>query len=174
MKTLHTQFVQKPIKAFGDIFVYTMRKKWLPGILEIESESSENFWGRKDFKQLMKQPSVKGYVAVKLTKVVGFVVYEKTKNHLNMLNLAVSKNYRRRGIGSLLLTRLKNVLNPQRSKLSVTVRESNLTTQLFLKSNEFIATGVLRNYFHDHFETETEIEDAYNFKYTLSKKINFV
>lgn len=162
-----TNFIQKPVKKFGDVFVYTMSKQWLTGMLEIESESSENFWGRKDFVRLMKQPFVKGYVAVKLTKVVGFVVYEKTESNLTILNIAVSKNYRRRGLGTLLLDRVKNLLNDQRNFLSIDVRENNLSTHLFLKQNEFLGTGVLRDHFKDYWvEDKPEIEDGYNFEYS--------
>jgi len=162
-----TYFIQRPEKGYGDLFVYTLRKQWLSGILEIEAESSENFWGRSDFENLLKDPSIKGYVAVKLRTVTGFVMYEKKYDHFNIINLGVHKDYRRRKVGSLLMSRLKNLLDEKRNYLTFDVRETNLPTQLFLRNNGFLATGVVRDYFKDYWfeEDPPEVEDAFSFRY---------
>lgn len=94
-------------------------------------------------------------------------MYEGEYDHYNILNLGVHDKFRRRGIGSLLLDRMKDRLerDEERDHLRFDVRETNLPTQLFLRNNGFLATGVLKRYFKDYWTEDgpPEVEDAYNF-----------
>lgn len=162
-----THFCMKPTK--GGMFVYWMRKNYIPDMLEIEAYSSENFWGRKDFQNLLSQVNIQGYVVSRLNKVVGFLMYELLDEELVILNLGVHPEYRREGVGSMLLDRLKSRLK-QRKRIVFDVRETNLPTQIFLKENGFRATNVMRAYFQDYWleDGPVEVEDAYSFEWRKS------
>ena len=94
--------------------------------------------------------------------VGGFVVYELLKTRLQVLNLAVRPDLRRRGIGRALVARLATKLTHQRrSRIMLEVRESNLAAQLFLLRQGFRAVNVLRDFY------DQTCEDAYVFQYKL-------
>lgn len=153
------EFVQTPV--YGDLFIYDFKKQWVLGALEIESENSEKFWGKKTFYQFLSKKFIKGYVAVKLNTLVGFIVYACGDKNLQILNLGVHKKHQKKGIGSLLVDRVKK--RTCGKYITCNVRESNLNAQLFLKKRNFIATKVLKNYYVD--ESTKETENAYKFKY---------
>lgn len=66
-------------------------------------------------------------------QVVGYMIYELNKNHLDLLNIAVAREWQRRGVGTAMVRKLSLKLNPQRrTHLWTVVRETNLDGQLFL------------------------------------------
>jgi ribosomal-protein-alanine N-acetyltransferase len=89
-------------------------------------------------------------------RVVGFMIYELHKTRLHILNFAVAKNMRMRGVGKQMADKLASKLSSQRrTRITLEVRETNLPAQLFFKKVGFKATNVLRSYYED------SPEDAY-------------
>jgi ribosomal-protein-alanine N-acetyltransferase len=89
-------------------------------------------------------------------RVVGFMIYELHKNKLHVLNFAVAKELRRRGVGTQMLNKLVGKLsNQRRTRILLEVRETNLAAQLFFKGASFRAVSVLRDFYDD------TTEDAY-------------
>lgn len=159
-----THFIQKPLFGSGDLFIYSLKKRWIPEISEIEHYSNETFWRKRNFIKLLKQPNILGYVIVKLRKVVGFVLYQMNEEQIDILNLCVHPEYQKQGIGSRLINKL--ISNHYRSKIVFEIREHNIEAQKFLKKNGFIVNGVLKNHFQDHWPDGTSnIEDGYIFRY---------
>jgi ribosomal-protein-alanine N-acetyltransferase len=78
------------------------------------------------------------------------MIYELHKNKLNVLNFAVAPPYRRQGIGTQMIGKLVAKLTThRRSKVTLAVRESNLSAQLFFRQQEFKAVKVLKNFYED-------------------------
>ena len=80
---------------------------------------------------------------------------------IEIVNLVVHKEYRRSGVGSLLLDKVisrKNCKN-----LLASVRESNLSAQLFFKKKGFVLIGTKQGYFKTRYKDVLETEDAYLF-----------
>ena len=93
-------------------------------------------------------------------RVVGFMIYELHKTRLHILNFAVAQGARYRGIGRQMAQKLIGKLSSQRrTRITLEVRETNLSAQLFFKSVGFRATSVLRAYYED------SPEDAYLMEY---------
>lgn len=69
---------------------------------------------------------------------VGFAIYAKMVDMLLIIKMGVLPSFRRRGIGSRMLRRLKAKKRPVR----VYVNQYNLPAQLFFKANEFEALSV--------------------------------
>lgn len=129
----------------------------------LESHSCENFLKERDIRELMrKKYGMGGFVLTEVNKPIGYTIYEQSGDVLEIINLVVHQDYRRRGAASLLLEKLET--RKRWSSMQVCVRESNLAAHLFFKKHGFLATGVKRRYFEDHVFGEMKFEDAYHFR----------
>jgi [ribosomal protein S18]-alanine N-acetyltransferase len=149
-----------------DELMCDIRIRWMTyadmlDVLAIEKMSFDSPWGEDDFIRCLRQRNCIGVVAVRDSRVVGYMVYELGQP-MRLLNIAVHRAYRRNGVGIHLLEWLISRLQERRNRLDVTVRETNLGAQLFFRSQGFKAIEVLRNIFED-----TD-EDAYLMEYRLA------
>lgn len=144
------------------IHVRWMIRRDMAEVLAIEKAAFEFSWDEDDFILCLRQRNCIGMVAEIGDRVVGFFVYELHKTRLHILNLAVDPQLHRRGIGRAMLIRIIAKLSfRRRSRIVAEVRESNLRSQLFLRSLGFTAVSVLRDFYDD-----TD-EDAYLMQYRL-------
>lgn len=90
-------------------------------------------------------------------RVVGFFVYVLAKSEIRLVRLAVHPGARRSGVGLAMLSKLIQKLHPQRSRLTLYVRESNLAACRFYRSAGIRAVEVVRGHYGD--------EDGYLFAY---------
>jgi ribosomal-protein-alanine N-acetyltransferase len=138
------------------VHIRWMIRRDMPEVLGIESKSFEFPWSEDDFVNCLRQRNCIGMVAEHDERVVGFMIYELHKSRLHIINFAVIRAYRRRGVGSQMLQKLIGKLSHQRrNKILLEVRETNLQAQLFFKNNQFRAVSVLRDFYDD------TPEDAY-------------
>ena len=151
----------KPVK--GCFFIKWMHSGFYKQAAYLESHSNENFFTERDIRELMTRSHKNGgFIATELNRPVGYTIYEQSESVLEIVNLVVHQDYRRREIGSLLLERLES--RSQWDKMSAHVRESNLEAQLFLKRKGFYATNIKRKYYEDHLIGGIKYEDAYQFE----------
>lgn len=138
------------------VHIRWMIRRDMSEVLTIERESFEFPWFEEDFIRCLRQRNCIGMVAEHGERVVGFMIYELHKTRLHILNFAVAKGMRNRGIGRQMADKLASKLSSQRrTKITLEVRETNLPAQLFFKKVGFRATTVLRSYYED------SPEDAY-------------
>lgn len=133
-------------------------------VTAIDTKSFEEYWTLEDFKKRLKQKSITCLIVEEKGEVVGFLMYEIYLQRFTILRIGVLPNYRKQGIGSALLKALTNKLTEKRRLISTEVRETNLSVQLFLKSQNHKAVEILKNYYPD-----TE-EDAFVFHYRAEAK----
>ena len=121
------------------------------------STSSFEFpWTEEDFYNCLRQRNCIGMVAEHDERVVGFMIYELQKTRLHVVNLAVHSEYRRRGVGTQMVEKLRVKLTPEhRRRISLEIRETNVPAQLFFRENQFRAVSILKEFYDD------TIEDAY-------------
>lgn len=144
------------------VHIRWMIRRDMPEVLDIESQSFEFPWSEDDFIRCLRQRNCIGMVAEHEERVVGFMIYELHKSRLHVLNFAVAKNFRRRGTGGQMITKLIGKLsNQRRTRIMLEVRETNLDAQLFFRNSGFRAVSVLRSYYDD------TPEDAYLMQYRL-------
>jgi ribosomal-protein-alanine N-acetyltransferase len=137
-----------------------MIRRDMAEVLATESEGFEFPWSEDDFLRCLRQRNCIGMVADCDDRVAGFMIYELHKTRLHLLNFAVAGDYRRRGIGRQMMSKLTGKLSQQRrSRLLLEVRETNLAAQLFFRAIGFRAVSVLRGYYED------TPEDAYVMQY---------
>jgi [ribosomal protein S18]-alanine N-acetyltransferase len=142
------------------VHIRWMIRRDMPEVLQTEGESFEFPWSEDDFIRCLRQRNCIGMVAEHDDRVVGFMIYELHKTRIHVLNFAVSKAYRRSGVGSQMIAKLSAKLSTlRRSRILLEVRETNLDAQLFFRENGFRAVSVLRSYYAD------TPEDAYVMQY---------
>ncbi len=152
------------ISQLPNCLVRWMLQRHMPEVLGIENASFEFPWTESEFLACVRQRNCVGLVAEVDESVVGYMIYEMAKSKIRLLNLAVSPESRRRGVGRYLVQKLINKLSLQkRNRITLEVRETNLPAQLFFRSLGFRATSVLRNFYQD------TPEDAYLMTYTISE-----
>lgn len=147
-----------------------MIRRDMPEVLQIE-ESEQWSLSEADILQILRQRNCIGMIiededpkSPTCGKIMGYMIYELHKHHLELLKLVVDPQFRHRGLGSTMIRKLQYKLNShKRTALVVNVRETNLQGQIFLKELGFIATNVLREHFCD------SNEDAYEMRYCLKE-----
>ncbi len=145
------------------VHIRWMIRRDMPEVLDIESQCFEFPWSDEDFVRCLRQRNCIGMVAEHEERVIGFMIYELHKDHLHILNFAVHEFFRRRGVGSTMMSKLVNKLSHQRrTKISLEVRETNLDAQLFFRGLGYRATCVLRDFYED------TTEDAYLMQYAYT------
>ena len=137
----------------------------LDDLLEIETACSDwNVWQEQDFRRVMTtEQSEVGRVVSLGRKVVGFVVYELGRDTLTILNVAIHPAYHRFGYGTQLIESLTTAMASQkRSRIVVTVCESNTRAQLFFKAMGFHCVDMHADYYH------TPSGDLYGYEFVYS------
>src|SRR5436305_5482128 len=132
------------------VHIRWMIRRDMPEVLEAEQQSFDYSWTEEDFLRCLRQRNCIGMVAEFNDKVVGFMIYELHKTKLHILNFAVAPRFRRLGIAAQMVSKLIGKLSShRRTRITLAVRERNLTAQLFFRAQEFRAMKVLRGYYED-------------------------
>ena len=160
-----------------NVHIRWMIRRDMNEVLGIEESAYQDAWVEEDFIDCLRQRNCIGMVAeinephAKETfgddhdAVVGFMIYQLHKKKLHVLNFAVNFKTWRRGVGRQMIQKLKSKLSRQRrNKIVIEVSEDNINGQLFLKSQGFEASKVIR----DHYENG---RDAYQFVYRYAGSI---
>ena len=138
--------------------------------LQINIHSLECIWDSKNIFELLEKENVSGVVLKNEIndRIMGFVVYESMLFSVEILNLVVHPDYRREGVGSLIIDFLKEDYSDSKA-IRYKLRESNLIGQIFLKNNNFVSEGVVKDYFSDSYPNCIEKENAYSFLFLKIK-----
>ncbi|MCL6614876.1 MAG: ribosomal protein S18-alanine N-acetyltransferase [Firmicutes bacterium] len=126
----------------------------LDEVLAIESASFASPWSRASFLyELLENQRAVYLVAKEDERVVGYIGMWVIFDEGHITNLAVHPDFRRRGIGALLLSELIAEAKTRGvSHLTLEVRQSNLGAQLLYAKHGFVTRGVRRRYYRDNDE----------------------
>jgi ribosomal-protein-alanine N-acetyltransferase len=142
------------------VHIRWMIRRDMPEVLAIEDACFEFPWDEEAFIRCLRQRNCIGMVAEHREQVAGYMVYELHARRLQLLNLAIGPEYRRRGVGGQMMHKLIGKLShDRRSRVMLEVRETNLPAQLFFRALGFRAISVLRDFYPD------TPEDAYVFQH---------
>lgn len=117
----------------------------LPECLAIEHASFPVPWERSDFIRGLQRRDCISLVAEDVhARVIGYVVYGLDTRTVTLTNLAVHPCYRRRGVGSALMSRVDRAMQPRgRRQIECEVVETNMEAIHFLRALGYRATGVV-------------------------------
>ena len=153
-------------KAQVRVHIRWMIRRDMPEVLAIEHASFEYPWCEEEFLRVLRQRNCIGMVAEYGERVVGFMIYELHKNKLHVLDFAVHPDFRRQGVGRQMVAKLVGKLSShRRTRIALSVRETNLSAQLFYRIQGFRALEVVREFYQD------TGEDAYHMVYLLDESV---
>lgn len=133
-----------------DISIRPMFTGDVSKILKIEYASYDFPWTKEEFLKSLSNTTMTCLVVVQGKKVIGYIIFQLKANLLEVLNIAVDPKCRRLGIATTLINKVKSELNTIIQDVMISVVETNLAMQLFLRSQGFKAIGMNKGVFDDY------------------------
>ncbi len=122
----------------------------LDEVMAIERASFAYPWSSRFFHQEFQVECARSVLAEMNGKIVGYVLFWLLPETVDIHNLAVRGEYRRRGVGRILLHKvIVEALRQSSARVTLEVRKSNLVAQKLYESAGFVATGVRKGYYSD-------------------------
>ena len=139
-------------------------RELLDAILAIENASFTCPWSEKSFLDAFDAETVTIYAAEEDGQLVGFSCLLVVEDEAEVLNIASAPEFRRRGAGQALLSRMLSDCEARGvSAVYLEVRESNAPARGLYQKSGFCEIGVRRNYY------DRPKENAVLMKYTINK-----
>ncbi len=133
----------------SDITVIPTELNHLDEIAEIEAKCFSTPWSKQSFAEGMANENTQKYFTAILNgKVVGYICIFHIFEDGELLNVAVHPDYRKQGLGQILLDKMFEYLKDKEvTRISLEVRESNVSARSLYLKNGFLPTGVRKNYY---------------------------
>lgn len=98
----------------------------------------------EDFDALVSQRDIICYVAEEDNMILGFMIYQLYKHHIELLILEVHPDYKRKNFGTILLDKLLDKVSNHKTRRFIfsQLRESNLIGLQFAKNFGFTAISI--------------------------------
>jgi len=130
-----------------------MTKEDISYVFEIECLSYSNPWQTSAFEgEVDNFPISNPYVIIygPEAKVIGYIIYWKIREEVQISNIAVHPDYRRLGIAERILRKVLSRLKKNNMAfVLLEVRPSNVSARALYKKLGFIHIGVRKNYYKD-------------------------
>ena len=139
-KSPSTDRQSEPAMSKSRIEIRWLIRSDMDEVLRIENESfCVNRWSEEEFLACLRQRNCIGVTIVRdYSEVLGFMIYQLSKQKLIILNMAVQPESRRQGYGRMSIERLKDKLHKQRrTSVQAHVTEDNLDAHLFFSKCGF-------------------------------------
>jgi ribosomal-protein-alanine N-acetyltransferase len=125
----------------------------LDAVMAIEKASFAYPWSPRFFLQELQVEYARSLVAEVNGRIVGYILFWLLVDGIDIHNLAVHSEFRRRGIGRLLIEQVVLETRRRRStRVTLEVRRSNLGAQKLYESMGFVTTGIRKGYYSDNGE----------------------
>jgi ribosomal-protein-alanine N-acetyltransferase len=142
-----------------EINVSPLAKSEIPTILEIENDSQLEPWTETAFLEEIDKPHSRLLAARQCAglsfapgsstrDIVGYICFWSVLGEIQILNIAVRKDLRRRGIARKLIeAAVSTGIEENAKSVTLEVRESNLAARKLYESLGFIIVGERPNYY---------------------------
>ncbi len=117
-------------------------------VFQIEVECFNDPWSRT---MLLDEFSARGSIFLKCVLnnvIVGYIIARKVLDELDIINVAIKKEYRARGLGSKMIEEVLSITD-NISIYSLEVRESNTPAIELYKKFGFERIGIRKNYYQN-------------------------
>jgi ribosomal-protein-alanine N-acetyltransferase len=119
-------------------------------IMAIERTAYAYPWSERFFRQEMQVECARSLLAEIDGRIAGYILFWLLPGEIDIHNIAVHGDFRRRGLGRSLLG---NVINEARSRalarVTLEVRKSNTVAQKLYESLGFSVSGIRKGYYSD-------------------------
>jgi ribosomal-protein-alanine N-acetyltransferase len=152
-----------------EITISLMRPRDLPEVMELERESFTWPWSEEFFLDELSRDFSYIFLAKGPGGLVGFICFWVLVDEMHILNVAVRKNYRRKGIaGTLAMEAMKFAKAHGARSATLEVREKNTAAIKLYEKMGFVRAGLRRNYY-DSPRDNAVIMWLYDIKETVEK-----
>lgn len=125
-----------------------MNSSHIEDVFEVGKLSLKEAWNKESIEKELSNKLAKYLVALDGNKVVGFVGMWIVFDEGDITNIAVHPDYRKQGIGDLLINNLISLCKENNiNSLTLEVRESNIKAQNLYKKHEFKEEGLRKNFY---------------------------
>ena len=126
----------------------------IDNVLEVEKDCFSIPWSKASFLRELEDNEIALYLVAKIgNKAVGYIGVWKVLDEGHITNLAVHSDYRKLGIGSMLVDKLLSLCkNDEITSFTLEVRKSNVIAQNLYKKFGFVECGVRKKYYEDNNE----------------------
>jgi len=119
-------------------------------ILAIEEASFPSPWTQKAFLEETRNPVSHVWALKQGEHLLAYICFWMFAGEVHLLNVAVHPEWRRRGLGSMLLERMKAIASSEGvEKIWLEVRPSNLAARNFYQKAGFEEIGRRKRYYTD-------------------------
>ena len=131
--------------------IVKMDASHVSSVAEIEKECfGRDAWSEKSVGSELNNPFSLWLVALEEGRVAGYVGSQTVCNETDMMNVAVTAGFRRRGIAERLVLALVEELKAMDSRsLTLEVRASNAPAIGLYEKLGFVQTGLRKNYYRN-------------------------
>lgn len=121
--------------TFKPLSVRWMIRSDLPSV-----EYADGVTSGDELIDLLRDRNTIGLVIEQDDEILGFVAYQLSDSHIELLRIGVHLEHRRMGVGTRMLQRLAGkIIHSKRDHIACDVPERNLAAQLFLQNSGFEA-----------------------------------
>jgi ribosomal-protein-alanine N-acetyltransferase len=113
-------------------------------VMQIDDVGYVEPWSESKFISTLRKKTVIGVVATNgFNRTIGFCLYELQKTQIEILRMAVSPQWRRKGVASAMIDRLKDkVANQKRCGVACEVDGHSIFSQLCFRDNGFTGHAI--------------------------------
>lgn len=131
-----------------DVLIRFAEKGELKKVSIIESESIKEPWSKKAIEEFYECNINKVLVALSDGEICGYITFSCVLDEIQIANIAVSNQYRRKKIASKMLDFLMSFATDNSySTITLEVRESNDPARLLYNKFGFEIVGIRKNYY---------------------------
>ena len=138
----------------NDIIFDSLKPKYLDSLSALEKMCFSIPWSRKLFENDISNKNAHYVLAVLNDKIIGYCGLYKVLDEADITNIAVHPEFRRQGLaGRILQNIIEHCKLNKITKITLEVRESNISAINLYKKNAFKVVGERKNYYSDNHET---------------------
>jgi [ribosomal protein S18]-alanine N-acetyltransferase len=128
-------------------------------VMAIERASFAYPWSSRFFLQELEVECARSVVAETNGRIAGYVLFWLLPDEIDIHNIAVHREYRRRGLGRLLLNQVvARAKRRQSLRVTLEVRISNIGARKLYEASGFVISGIRRGYYSDNGEDALAME----------------
>lgn len=125
----------------------------IENVIAIERASFQFPWSTRFFLDELQVDCARSILAEVEGRIVGYVLFWFLPEEVDIHNIAVHPDFRRQGIGRLLLEQVVDAARRQeRLRVTLDVRFSNAPAQNLYRSFGFVIRGLRKGYYSDNGE----------------------
>lgn len=122
-------------------------------IYELGEYFGDNFKKTNDLKEIYKNKYTKILVYEEKEKILGFIMYTELEDSVDIINIIVDEQFRKKKVASCLIDYMISDLNNTVKLITLEVRKSNIPAINLYQKFGFEIVSIRKNYYKD--------EDAY-------------